>query len=129
MIESGDLSTLQFSTDWDLPLIDRLKDVALIYYDGGWFGGGWEELEAFAAEILDIFGDDHTSAVELRRRYNRAVVERQKYALGEELLEYHADSGMYVIVYAADESRGDAAWFLCFAADVAALGIHGYIQA
>jgi hypothetical protein len=147
VIASDELRTLYIHTDWDLPLVDRLKDLALIYYDWDWFEGAWEQLEALTAEILGNFGDDQTFSWELRQLYNRAVLERQKYdfaeegtddggdvreaqqALVNELLEYHADPEMYIIVHAIDETHGDNAWFLCFLIDVEALGIDNSIQA
>lgn len=145
MIASAELRTLHVHTDWDLPLVDQLKDFALIYYDWDWFEGAWEQLEALTAEILSNFGDDQTFSRALKQLYNRAVLERQKYdfaedddgedvreaqrALVEELLEYHADPEMYIIVHAVDDAHGDSAWFLCFVMDVDALGIDNSIQA
>lgn len=147
MIASEDLRTIHVHTDWDLPLVGQLKDLALIYYDWDWFEGAWEQLEALAAEILGNFGDDQTFSRDLRRLYNRAVLERQKYdfadessdnsgdvreaqqVLVNELLEYHADPEMYIIVQAVDETHGDSAWFLLFLMDVEALGIDNSIQA
>lgn len=146
MITSAELRTLHIHTDWDLPLVDQLKDLAFVYYDWNWFEGAWEQLEALTAEILSNFGDDQTFSRELKQLYNRAVLERQKYdfadegeddgeevreaqqALVGELLEYHADPEMYVIVHAVDEAHGDNAWFLCFVMDVEALGIDNSIQ-
>ena len=143
MITSAELRTLHVHTDWDLPLVDQLKDLALIYYHWDWFEGAWEQLEALTAEILGNFSDDRTFSRELRQLYNRAVLERQKYdfaeegeevreaqqALVEELLDYHADPEMYIIVHAVDDAHGDSAWFLCFVMDVEALGIDNSIQA
>jgi hypothetical protein len=143
LIESEDLRTICVHTDWDLPLVNQLKDIAIIYYDWGWFEGDWERLEALAAEILHTMGDERTHSRELRRRYNNTVTERQKYdfdddgealrnaqqALVDELLEYHADPEAYAIVQAIDEDHGDNAWFLCFMTDVEALGIDHGIKA
>lgn len=83
MITSAELRTLRVHTDWDLPLVDQLRDLALIY-SWDWFEGAWEQLEALTAEILGNFGDDQTFSWELRRLYNRAMLERQKYDFAEE---------------------------------------------
>lgn len=144
MIESEDLRTIRVHTDWDLPLVNQLKDLALIYYAWDWFEGGWERLEALAAEVLHTVSDERTYSQELRRLFNQAVIERQKFdfggdddedmrgvqqALVNELLEYHADPEMYAIVQAFDEDHGDNAWFLCVMTDVEDLGIDNGIKA
>ena len=141
MIAHEDLRTLKVYTDWDLPLVSHLKDIAVLYYDRGWFEGDWEELEALVAELLGNFGSERRFTKKLRQLYNGVVVERQKHdfalesgdddggeelwaaqqALVDELLEYHDDPEGYIVVHAVDEIHGDEAWFLCGLTDVESL--------
>jgi hypothetical protein len=141
----GDLRTLEVHTDWDEPLVRTLGGIALFYCDEG----VWEGLDEATLHILEAFKEGEALALSrpLRRAYNAFVVARQtadfdlddeaaddalmaaEQALVAELLDYHADPEVYVIVHALDEAHGGEAWFLCFQGDVEGLGLDRAIRA
>lgn len=141
MVSHDLIPTITVRCDWDLPLVDQLRMVALFYYDEG----VWEWLDDVARTILagvppgehpEIYGP-------LRQRYNQFIIEMQKHsfaldtesdpddhaifaaeqALVEELLEFYADPEMYVIVHVFDDDAGEDAWFVCYQFDLEELGL------
>ena len=144
MLTHPDLRTLTVHTDWDDDLVSELCHFALFYCENGF----WERLKDEALNVLETFNSDPSELHRpLRRAFNAWLLEVQKYdfdfedgenletltaaeqRLAGELLDYHADPEMYLIIHAFDESRGDDAWFLCYLSDMEDLGLDKTISA
>jgi hypothetical protein len=145
MIAHEYLRTIEIQTDWDLPLVRTLSGLAIFYCDEG----VWEGIDEVAQDIMERFKEDRAMelSMPLRRAYNTMIIERRKadfeledaaanealvaaeQALVNELLDYHADPKMYVIVHALDEAYGDEAWLLCYLEDIEELGLDKGIHA
>ena len=144
MLAHEALRTLTVHTDWDDSLVAELCHVALFYCENGF----WDRLKDEALYLLEAFNGDFSELHRpLRQAFNAWLLEVQKHdfdledgenlaaleaaeqRLANELLEYHADPEMYLIVHATDESQGDDAWFLCYLSDVEDLGLDKAISA
>ncbi|MCA9838576.1 MAG: hypothetical protein KC422_16780 [Trueperaceae bacterium] len=146
MLSHPSLKTLTVHTDWDLPLINKLSELAIFYYDYGF----WDGINDEALAILSNYHKEDSELLRpLRHAYNawlqaKDIVDfdfdaedqvldenllKAETVLANELLEFHADPNAYIIVQALDEAHGDEAWFLCYLEDIEELGLDKDIKA
>ena len=138
------LKTIKVHTDWDAPLVSYLYTVAILSVESEC----WDGIQNEAMRLLELHGENKEELTQsLRLSFNHwqqtqeilafdpddeeshEAMSQAEAALAKVILNYHADTNIYVIVHAVDENNGDEAWYLCFTEDVQDLGIDKSIMA
>lgn len=141
VIEDDFLETYEYDLNHDDPLLYRLMDYAEFYWHEG-----YEGLEACAEMFFEIYRDakagEDAHLRDLRKAYNSlmdskriadfedelteetlTLLSEKEEALAKELLEFHGDREVWVILEVKDTMYEQSAWFLIAKEALEDLGI------